>query len=471
MQRSVPLCKRESAECALHMPSFQGNYHEETEHYTMSTPDEEPTEAAETKVAKSAPDDIVAQPARTEPAITPATSQLQLDQVSRARFLIFPILVFALSFVPWPVPVESEPLPIRVVVGNRLRPGGQHQSLASFESHFNLKCNSTHFDKVLSRHTTCTAHSPTAVLQSLSGARQPEWEGPITIPKTSCWQWRTPQEACALFEERNVALAIVGDSLMRLLAQTMGMIFSGDLEHGGMQTWVLDQEHIEFCSCEGQYDDHGGTLIAGTDHGKRESVGYKCRTSSIALVGYFGRRLCSNWTTERILFVGDVSVNHPQGQGLDMETAQKIGDFARTTHNVDRDTQFFFLMNSGLHYGTDIGPMPMIFSNALVSLVGHLSAELNMSYHPLAATIHIPGPNKPKEWIAAQGKQRVLPYNAALREWAAEQTPPIPVFDTAPVTENATSIDGTHFSTHVNTILANGLMSYIEASTRRLRRR
>lgn len=79
---------------------------------------------------------------------------------------------------------------------------------------------------------------------------------PITPEKTkSCRiKWLSHEEICNIFS-RYKSIEFIGDSMTRHMTQGLGMILSGDYEHGAYSPYLLQlqQDEIDNCRCDGQF--------------------------------------------------------------------------------------------------------------------------------------------------------------------------------------------------------------------------
>lgn len=67
--------------------------------------------------------------------------------------------------------------------------------------------------------------------------------------------------------------------------------------------------------------------------------------------------------------------------------------------------------------------------------------------------IHAPGPNKPVQYLAEQGREPVKVYNAAMEKEIARLVrpeAPMAIFDTFGLTDGAYTFDGTHYAYQAN---------------------
>jgi len=78
-------------------------------------------------------------------------------------------------------------------------------------------------------------------------------------------------------------------------------------------------------------------------------------------------------------------------------------------------------------------------------------------------TLHAPGSNKLERWLATQGRKPTEAYNEMIREKACQNSNDF-VLETFAVTQNATSIDGTHYFQEPNVLLAQLLLNALDYS-------
>jgi hypothetical protein len=121
---------------------------------------------------------------------------------------------------------------------------------------------------------------------------------------------------------------------------------------------------------------------------------------------------------------------------------------------AEYDYRALIIVSVALHAGLNENE---VFPKVHQRIVDAVAAS-NGGVRILCLTMHSPQANKPKIW-AAQGPDAVRLWNVKLTSFCKNYG--ADVLDSAALTENATSYDGTHFGANVNFILAQSLFNFL----------
>ena len=90
-------------------------------------------------------------------------------------------------------------------------------------------------------------------------------------PAACTYRWYTATDMCHILG-RFSQVRLVGDSLMRHVAQALFMLVRNDLQYGALPLQLENTEVYDKCQCDGQFSEHGlcrvGHMMAVSDHRK-----------------------------------------------------------------------------------------------------------------------------------------------------------------------------------------------------------
>lgn len=258
------------------------------------------------------------------------------------------------------------------------------------------------------------------------------------------------QEACGLFETFDIVLATAGDSLVRHMTQALMTIMIDDYQKGGMRWWDQDEMLRETCQCDLQLRD--------------EPV--KCRFNTMANYGApfpeFEKedqreKICPQWSRNRVFFLPEAG----PVLGIENTGSGPLRGIIRD-HNT---TRLFVYLSFGLHLQFDWGAGKTGYLDSLWAMLGESKDDGQLGYPPHAflVTAPYPGPLKDTAAFPRQARPHVLAWNEHLREFQAQYTDRSTLIDYAPLSDNSTSPDGTHFTQSTNVILAQMVLNYMAA--------
>lgn len=247
-------------------------------------------------------------------------------------------------------------------------------------------------------------------------------------------RWFYPSEVCALFQERNLYVVTVGDSLVRHVTNGLFMAATGNYERGCVMYWDMPDEQRRACSCAMAFEDH-------TKH--------ECRQRHVAYHRGDPKLICPQWDQTRIAFEDWYKEMHDYilQQWIDNGRAQGM-------------TPIFYV-HQALHH--DMEPewaIPMLRQAANLFL-NQTGGPVAFLYATMPWTDEL---KKPPAWVVTQNNARGSVINDAIRTLASDVR--AHMFETFTFTMNATSYDGTHYDHRVNVPLAQVLLNYLEIMTR-----
>jgi len=299
-----------------------------------------------------------------------------------------------------------------------------------------------------------------SVLGALRGGTRLTWDGRfhLNVSNEGCWAWYHPAAACGLFQQKNIDILLIGDSLARHITQALAMLLNGNFRTSGVFMESDSDKHFqEYCSCNGQFDDHG-KIAGSSNETHQEVIGKKCRENTIVHRDGFGQLYCNNWDCEHIQYVREPGNYHEGGLGTMGRDCRNLIDsfFENSQAKV-----VVVYVCGGLHFGLNADFATRLFYPQLVHHIRTHEKD-GRRIMILIGTVHTPGPNKPGVYSLTQGNEQVRVFNNAVEDWV-DKTAGITVFDTTRITSNTTSIDGTHFGTQINLAIAQSLLHFLDA--------
>lgn len=206
-----------------------------------------------------------------------------------------------------------------------------------------------------------------------------------------------------------------------------------------MQSWLFNETTFRRCMCDGQYDDHGSTQ--NLVHAQAEHIGKICREATISYFRFMGQIYCPDWTHERVQYY----------EWYDTLPAQKLTEILLK----DPSKKNIIFHAVGLHIRLNSATAIRQLYQPVLNIINNTRRNT----HYMIGSVHMPGSNKPPQYLKTQGPEAVKTYNRAVQDWARMQN--ITFYYTERLTANVTSIDGTHFGLRVNIILAQMLLNAI----------
>ena len=256
-------------------------------------------------------------------------------------------------------------------------------------------------------------------------------------------KWYSPDEACRVLKDDVGDLQIVGDSLQRHFAQAVFTVLSGDYET--TTSWMTERSDAAFrsCDCDAAYDD-GHVVVGGVRN-------VYCRTKSVARIKtlHDARRhlqgFCPSWDRLHVTFIEDNYTDPFYHLGDDEDvvlqpvTVQEAGTL---------------VIGGGLHFRRmDQRALHRVFNRP----------EFRNASRRVCMTLPAPGHNKPAQYLARQGLAPTLAFNQLVRDEACQGSSDF-VLESFAITENASSVDGTHYYQEPNILLAHLLFNALDAN-------
>eukprot|EP00128_Syssomonas_multiformis_P009425 Colp12_sorted_trinity150504_noHs@2957 len=254
----------------------------------------------------------------------------------------------------------------------------------------------------------------------LSQASRSTVDAPLELVQQNCsLKWFTPDEACEAIENSGRKLIFIGDSFTRHFLQGMNILLTGDYEKGGLSYDLMKQEDIETCKCDQQFNEKTCRMNAVSRH--FDDVGRPL--------------MCKNWSRQWLVNLQWWNDNMWNQTELD-----------RIVSDVDGNAVVQIL--NGLHLGLNVQRATDSYFTPAFNHVKNSSGKASL----ICASLPAPQWNKPAKYLASQAAPQVMRFNSAVQDVC--KTGGAIYFDTFSTTTNATSFDGSHYTTSVNVLLA-----------------